>query len=179
VLKTILNAVVGRFEKRYDYDVSYMRELIDTDPSAFFAFSGVQKLQSYRAAPNAALAAAKLVATVQEDCGPCTQIVVSMAEEQGVAPAILKGVLTADEAAMGADAALAWKFARASLARDMELADPLRDEIVRRWGRKGLASIALAIASARVFPSVKYALGYGKTCSKVQVKGEAVAPMAA
>ena len=179
MLKAFLNAVVGRFEKRYDYDVSYMRELIDIDPSAFFAFSGVQKLQSYRAAPKAALAAAKLVATLQEDCGPCTQIVVSMAEEQGVAPAVLKAVLTGDEAAMGADAALAWKFARASLARDMELADPLRDEIVRRWDRKGLASIALAIASSRVFPSVKYALGHGKTCSKVQVKGEAVAPIAA
>ncbi|MGE5500411.1 MAG: hypothetical protein ACM3W4_00625 [Ignavibacteriales bacterium] len=179
MLKAILNAVVGRFEKRYDYDVSYMRDLIETDTAAFFAFTGVQKLQSYRKAPTAALAAAKLVATLQEDCGPCTQIVVSMAEEQGVAPAVLKGVLTGDETAMGADAALAWKFARASLARDMEAADPLRDEIVRRWGRKGLAAIALAIASARVFPTVKYALGHGKTCSRVTVKGEAVAPMAA
>jgi len=179
VLKAILKAAVGRFEKRYDYDVSYMRELIDTDPAAFFAFSGVEKPAGYNKAPKEALAAAKLVATLQEDCGPCTQIVVSLAEEQGVAPAVLKGVLTGDEAAMGPDAALAWKFARASLARDMELADPLRDEIVRRWGKKGLAAIALAIASSRVFPSVKYALGYGKTCSKVQVKGEAVAPMAA
>jgi len=179
MLKAILNAVVGRFEKRYDYDVSYMRALIDTDPAAFFAFSGVQRLAGYSKAPREALTAAKLVATLAEDCGPCTQIVVSMAEEQGVAPAVIKGVLTGDESAMGPDAALAWKFARASLARDMDLADPLREEIERRWGRKGLAAIALAIASSRVFPSVKYALGYGKTCSKVQVKGEAVAPMAA
>lgn len=179
MLKAILKAVVGRFEKRYDYDVSYMRDLIDTDTAAFFAFSGVQRLAGYNKAPREALTAAKLVATLAEDCGPCTQIVVSIAEEQGVAPVVIKGVLTGDESAMGPEAALAWKFARASLARDMELADPLRDEIERRWGRKGLAAIALAIASSRVFPSVKYALGYGKTCSRVRVKGEAVAPMAA
>ena len=180
MLKSILKAAMGRFEERYGYDVSYMRELIDTDPAAFFAFSGVSRMASYRkAAPKAALAAARLVSTLTEDCGPCTQIVVSMAEEEGVAPSVIKGVLTGDEAAMGPDAALAWKFARASLARDMEAADPLRDEIVRRWGKKGLAAVALAIAYSRVFPSVKYALGYGKTCSKVQVKGEAVAPIAA
>jgi len=179
MLKAILNAVVGRFERRYDYNVSYMRELIDTDPAAFFAFSKVQGLGGYRKAPKDALIAARLVGTLAEDCGPCTQIVVSMGEEEGVAPAVLKALLTGDESAMSADAALAWAFARASLARDIETADPLRDEIVRRWGRKALASIALAIASARVFPTVKYALGHGKTCSKVQVKGEAVVPKAA
>ena len=179
MLRAILNAAVGRFAKRYGYDVSYMRDLIDIDPGAFITFSGVGWLAGYRKAPKEALAAAKLAATLAEDCGPCTQIVVSMAEEEGVSPAVIKGVLVGDEAAMGADAALAWTFARASLARDMETADPLRDEIVRRWGRKALASIALAIASSRVFPTVKYALGHGKTCSKVQVRGEAVAPKAA
>ncbi|HEX6859754.1 MAG TPA: hypothetical protein VF138_06090 [Caulobacteraceae bacterium] len=179
MLKALLKAAVARFEKRYDYDVSYMRALIEADPGAFFAFAGVQRLGGYAKAPKDALIAARLVGTLAEDCGPCTQIVVQMGEEQGVAPTVLKAVLTGDEAAMGADAGLAWKFARASLARDMETADPLRDEIVRRWGEKGLAAIALAIASARVFPTVKYALGHGKTCSKVQVKGEAVAPKAA
>jgi hypothetical protein len=179
MLKAVLHAVVGRFAKRYDYDTSYMDELIDIDPAAFMAFGKVQGLGGYRKAPAAAIAAAKLVATLGEDCGPCTQIVVQMSEEDGVADNVLRAILTGDEAGMGADAALAWKFARASLARDMEAADPLRDEIVRRWGKKGLASIALAIASARVFPSVKYAMGYGKACSKVQVRGEGVVPRAA
>ena len=179
MLKAVMNAVVGRLEKRYGYDAGYLHELIDIDPAAFFAFSGMQRLSGYRKAPPEALTAAKLVATLTEDCGPCTQIVVSMAEEEGVSSAVIKGVLTGDEAAMGPDAALAWKFARASLARDMEAADPLRDEIVRRWGKKALAAIALGISYSRVFPSLKYALGHGKACSKIQVRGEAVAPMAA
>jgi len=179
MLKTLLNAVVGRFQRRYDYDVSYMRELIDIDPAAFLAFGKVQGLGGYRKAPLEALTAARLVATLAEDCGSCVQIVVTMAEEEGVSSAVLKAVVIGDEAAMGPDAALGWAFARASLARDMGTADPLRDEIVRRWGRKALASIALGIASARVYPAVKYALGHGKACSKVQVRGETVAPKAA
>ena len=179
MLRSILRAVTGRFERRYDYDASYMRELIDIDPAAFFAFSKVQGLSSYRKAPPEALVAAGLVGTMAEDCGPCTQIVVKMAEEGGMPAAMLKGILTGDEAAMGPEAALAWRFARASLARDMEAADPLRDEIVRRWGREALASIALAIATARIYPTVKYAMGHGKMCSKIRVRGEAVAPLAA
>lgn len=179
MLRPLLKAVVGRFARRYDYDASYMRALIDADPAAFLAFSKVQGLGGYAKAPKAAIAAAKIVATLAEDCGPCTQIVVSMAEEQDVPAEVLRAILTGDEAAMGPDAGLAWRFARASLARDMETADPLRDEVVARWGEKGLASLALAIASARVYPTVKYALGYGKACSRVEVKGEAVSPRAA
>lgn len=177
MLKAILRAVTGRFAKRYDYDVAYMDDLIDIDPAAFLAFGKVQGLGGYAKAPIEALMAAKLVATLGEDCGPCTQIVVRMAEEQGVASAVLEAILTGDKAAMGPDAALAHAFARASLARDMEAADPLRDEVVRRWGKKALASIALGIASSRVYPTVKYALGHGETCSKVQVRGRDVAPV--
>jgi hypothetical protein len=78
---------------------------------------------------------------------------------------------------MGEDAALVWRFARASLARDMETCDPLRDEIVRRWGDKGLAAIGLSLVAARMYPTLKYALGYGKACSKIVVDGVA-APVA-
>lgn len=96
-----------------------------------------------------------------------------MAEAGGVKPETLRAILAGDEAAMGADAALGWRFARASLARDMEAADPLRDEILRRWGDKGLVAIGMAITTARMYPTLKYALGYGKACSRVTVAGEA------
>ena len=58
------------------------------------------------------------------------------------------------------------------MARGMETADPLRDEIVRRWGEKGLLAVSLAITTGRMYPTVKYALGYGKACSRVTVAGE-------
>jgi hypothetical protein len=126
-----------------------------------------------KAAPAAAIAAAKLVGTLAEDCGPCTQIVVDMAAADGVDPAVLRALLAGDEAAMGPDAALAWRFARASLAHDLDAADPLRDEVVRRWGPAGLAALSLSLTTGRMYPTLKYALGYGKACSKITVAGAA------
>ena len=79
---------------------------------------------------------------------------------------------------MGETAALGYRFAKASLARDMETCDPLRDEIVRRWGDKALVAIGLALVASRMYPTLKYALGYDKTCSKVVVAGENVVPLA-
>jgi hypothetical protein len=83
----------------------------------------------------------------------------------------LRAILAADETAMGPDAALAYAFARASLARDVARADPLREAIVRRWGEKGLMAIALSLTAARLYPTLKYALGHGRSCSKVVVAG--------
>lgn len=175
MLTWLMRAAVRRMEKRYDYDAAYLHDLLSAGPRALTAFLGVQKLARYReGAPSEALAAAGLVATLAEDCGSCVQIGVRIAQEQGVSPAVLRGVLTGDAGLMGADAGLAYGFAQASLARDLERADPLRDEVLRRWGPRGLAALALAMASARVYPTVKYAMGHGKTCSQVRVDGEAV-----
>lgn len=173
MLKTLYRAALARFEKHYDYDASYMRQLLDADIGAFRAFSAVRRLAGFRrGAPAAAIAAAGIVGTMAEDCGPCTQIGVRIAAEGGIPARVLKGILTGDEAAMGPDAALARRFALAALARDLEAADPLREAVVRRWGEKGLAALALSIAAARVYPTVKYALGHGKACSKVRVADE-------
>jgi hypothetical protein len=59
----------------------------------------------------------------------------------------------------------------------MATADPLRDEIVRRWGEKALVAIGLSLVASRMYPTLKYALGHGKACSKVTVAGVA-APVA-
>jgi len=45
--------------------------------------------------------------------------------------------------------------------------------VVRRWGQKGLVALALTLTTARMYPTVKYALGHGKSCSRVTVAGEA------
>jgi hypothetical protein len=72
---------------------------------------------------------------------------------------------------MPPDAALGFRFAKSVLERDIAAGDRLRDEVVSRWGRKGLVSLALTIAASRVFPAVKYALGHGHACVRVRVGG--------
>jgi len=174
MLKALLDRFAIRpFEARFDYDASYMRELLSASPVAFLKFTAITGIVPRREAPAAALAAAGIVATLREDCGPCTQIGVDIAQRTGVPGETLCAILAGDEAAMGEAAALAFRFAHASLDRDLERADPLRDEIVRRWGQKALVAIALTMMTGRMYPTLKYALGHGKTCSKVVVGGEA------
>ena len=172
MLRAIFGRLITGMEKTWSYDASYMREILAASPWTFLKFGVLTALAPRRDAPLAALAAAGLVGTLTEDCGPCTQISVDMAAKGGVNPAILRAILAGDEAAMGEDAALAYRFARASLERRLEEADALRDEVVRRWGQKGLVAVALALTTARMYPTVKYALGHGKSCSRVMVAGD-------
>ena len=51
-------------------------------------------------------------------------------------------------------------------------ADVARGEVVRRWGEKGLIALAMALTTARMYPTLKYALGHGRACSRVMVAGE-------
>lgn len=173
MLKAALSRWISGFEKTWGYDASYMKFVLEASPATLLKFSFVAGLVDRKAAPAEALAAAGIVGTLAEDCGPCTQIGVDMAAAGGVDPTILRAILAGDETAMGETAALAWRFARASLARDMAVADPLRDEILRRWGNRGLTAVAMAITTSRMYPTLKYALGYGKACSKVVVAGVA------
>jgi len=180
MLRTLLTRWIDGFERQWGYDASYMRQVLSASPATLLKFSFVTGVVDRKAAPAEALVAAGLAATLAEDCGPCTQIGVDMAAAGGVRPEVLRAILAGDEPAMGEAAALAWRFARASLTRDMEAADPLRDEIVRRWGEKGLVAISMSLMTGRMYPTLKYALGHGKACSKVVVAGVAapVAPMA-
>jgi len=171
MLRAILSRQLRAMERRFDYDASYMHEVLAVSPWTFLKFGVVTTLGRGRHAPPEALAATGIAGTLAEDCGPCTQISVDLALAGGVKADVVRAILAGDAAAMGADAALAYRFARASLARDLEAGDAARDEIVRRWGQKGLIALAMSLTSARMYPTLKYAMGYGKTCSKVVVAG--------
>jgi hypothetical protein len=174
MLKAFLSRQIDSFEKAWTYDASYMRELLDLSPWAYIQFGFVTALGRRREAPVEAMAAAGLVGTLSEDCGPCTQISADIAARSGVRPQVIRGVLAGDPEAMGPDAWLAYRFAKASLARDLMAADPLREEIVRRWGQKALVALGLTLTTARMYPTLKYALGHGRTCSRVMVEGTPV-----
>ena len=172
MLKELLLNWIDRFERTWNYDASYMRHVARISPASFMKFGFGTRAADVRAAPTEALFAAGLVGTISEDCGPCVQISVDMAQAYGVKPQVLRAILAGDEAGMGETAALAYRFAKASLARDLDASDTYRDEIVARWGDKALVAISLTLVASRMYPTLKYALGYGKTCSKVVVAGQ-------
>lgn len=174
MIRWAMRKAIDRFEREWDYDAGYMREMIDASPRAAWLFSRVTALGRFRRdVPIEAWSAARITAVRHEDCGPCTQLAVTMAERAGVSAAVLRAVLAADADGMPADVALVWRFTRATLAHD-PAADVHRDAIVMRWGRRALISLAFAITSARIYPTVKYALGHGQACMRVVVDGTPV-----
>jgi hypothetical protein len=174
LLKWLMRKGIAAFERKWEYDASYVHEIIEASPRAAWMFSRATAIGSYRKdVPLAAWTAAAITAVRHEDCGPCTQLGVSMAEKSGVDPRVLRAILSEDAAAMPDDVALAWRFTRATLDHD-PVADEYRHEIVRRWGPRAVISLAFAMVASRIYPTVKYAMGHGQTCARVVVGGTPV-----
>jgi hypothetical protein len=174
-MRWLLRRAIGSFERKWNYDASYLREIVDLSPWAGVKFAMATSLGRYdRDVPRAALFAAGITAVRAEECGPCTQLATQMAEREGVPAEVLRVVLQDDVAAMPQDVALAWRFTRATLAHD-EAADEYREEIVKRWGPRAVVTLAFAITTARMYPTVKYAMGHGKICARVVIGGAPVA----
>lgn len=181
MLTWLIRKRLTAFEKQFSYDASYIRDMLDADPRVVFALARARKLFQYRRdIPLEPYFAACLIGSMAEDCGPCTQLGVTIALQAGTEPRALAAVLAGDEAKMTDDVRLAVRYAKATLAHRPE-ADALRDEIVTRWGQRALISLAFGLAGARFYPTIKYALGHGKACQRVVVAGTpiAVAPVAA
>lgn len=172
MLKQFLHNRINAFERQWKYDASYIHELIDIDRRAAMAFAKVQGLSGYRKdVPPAVYSAAGLTAILREDCGPCTQLTIDMAQKNGVEPAVLRAIVARDFATMPPEVAVAVRFADAVLAHSPD-ADSYRDEIVRRFGKRGLVSLSFAVVAAHLYPTLKYAMGHGKACMKLTIGGE-------
>jgi hypothetical protein len=169
MLKWLIRKRLDAFERDYGYDTGYARAILAADTRALLAYAKIEAMGKYRRdVPTAVWYAAGLVSIVQEDCGPCAQLCVTMALRDGVPAAVIAAVLGGDDEALPADVRLGVEFARAALAHGPE-ADPLRELVRARWGERALISLAFALAAARVYPTVKYALGFGKACQRVVI----------
>lgn len=175
MVKWLMRRAIRAFERKWDYDAGYLHEMIEASPRAAWLFARATAVGRYRRdIPIEAWSVAGITAVRQEDCGPCTQLGVSMAERAGVRPDVLRAVLRDDPDAMPPDVALVWRFTRATLAHDAA-ADQYRDAIIKRWGPRAVVSLALAMTAARLYPTVKYAMGHGKACTRIVVGGAPVA----
>ena len=172
MIKWFLRRWIDKFERTWSYDASYLRDVLDADPRALLAFSKVQGLGTYhKDVPLDVYCAAGIVGAMSADCGPCTQLAIDMALRAGVDPAILRAVVARDLQGMPEDVALAVRFAETSLCHAPE-ADDLREEVLRRFGKRGLVSLAFALTASRLYPTLKYAMGHGRACVRVTIGGE-------
>ncbi|MBX3480466.1 MAG: hypothetical protein KF842_08695 [Caulobacter sp.] len=172
MLKALLSRQITAFERQFNYDAGYMRDLLAAGVGRFIRFGFVASLGHGKAAPAEAMAAADILATLHEDCGPCTQISVDIATARGVDPAVLRAILAGDEATMGETARHGYRFARAVLDHDGPAADWAREAIEALWGKTAVIDLSLAITTGRMYPTLKFGMGHARTCSRVLVDGQ-------
>jgi hypothetical protein len=107
---------IDKFER--DMTPAIMRDLINASPRPAWLFSRVTALGQFRRdLPAEASCATGTTAVRHEDCGPCTQPAVTMAERAGVSPVGLRAVIADHAVAIPPDIALVWKFTRATTVR--------------------------------------------------------------
>ncbi|NTS77049.1 hypothetical protein HR060_09205 [Catenovulum sp. SM1970] len=177
MLKFILNKLINSMQHRYDYDAQYMQDMLSADTRAFIKYLAFQMMASHKANLSAEqLFAAKIRTIIRDDCGPCTQLMVQMAQEAGVKDSMLAADIALDMNNLPEDIALIVNFTEACLNRE-PLADDLREQIIKQFGQQGLVALSLAISSTRVYPTLKYVLGHGKTCSRVMISDKTVKPI--
>ena len=166
---SIASRLIDSAEKKFGENMDYMRDIANASPTAFYKFALFMLFASHRkAAPVEAQYLAAIGALQHEDCGPCLQIAVNQALAQGVAPEILSAAIAGGHA-LDPDHRLYLDFGRAVSANAPE-AEELRLKVAERLSAPAMVDLAIAIASARVFPTLKRGLGHAKSCSLVQVK---------
>ena len=174
MIKTFLHRSVAKLEKSYGYDARYLHEVIDVSPSAFFKFGLFQVMSNHRdGAPADAYCAARIAATLSEDCGPCAQLTVDMALAAGVDPKRIAALLRGDLEQAGKDAELGFRYGIA-VSQNTPDAVRLSEEVERRYGKRALVSMAYAVACSRVYPALKRGLGHGAACAKINVSDETI-----
>ena len=151
-MNTLAKLLLGRFSRRYDYDVRYLYELAQQSPGAFRRYLLIAPLAQYRkAAPASAYYAAKMVATRRADCGPCLNLVVQMAREDHVDEPKLQAILNEELNLLDDDTRLAVRYAGAVIDQaELELLE-IRQTMIDRWGQAAAAEMSLAVTFGTFF----------------------------
>jgi hypothetical protein len=177
MLKWLIHRKLVAFEKAFGYDASYMHHVLDTDFGAFMKFARATQMGKYRKdVPLDVYTAVGLIGVIAADCGPCAQLGVTMALRQGVPGATIARILRGNDEEMTEPTRLGVRFARAVLARDAIAADEARAELEKRYGKRAIVSLGLALCASQLYPNFKWALGFGHACQRIQVEDISIVP---
>jgi alkylhydroperoxidase family enzyme len=176
LLDPIVARQIEKQEQRLGASMEYVKHIAHVAPSAFLKFMRFMPLAAHRKRlPVEAFAVAKIIATQSEDCGTCVQIAVNMARQDNVSVEIIRATVQNRPQDLPVTLQDIYHFAQATAQTSSSESTPdevnqLRERLRGQWGEEALVEIALAIASAKVFPTTKRVLGYAQSCSLVQIE---------
>ncbi len=169
MLRAFIENRISAAEHRLGVPADYMRHMLRVSLRAFLKFTKIMPLAEYRRVlPSEPFHVARIVATREEDCGTCLQIEINLAKRDKVGPALIRLAVNGRPEDMPEHLADVYRFAEAVVKRTGE-EDTYRERMVELYGDEGLVELAMAISICRVFPTMKRALGYAKSCSAVNV----------
>lgn len=161
--------MIDDFESRYKYDSTYMRELLEHSPGGFTKFANFLPLSDHREKLSPEdYWVAKLAAMQVEDCGDCLQLNVRMALEAGVSRPVIEAIVNRGSV-LPQNLMDIYDYAK-SVAGHALIDSGLMDRIDARYDKGELLEFGLCIATAKVFPTIKRALGYVRSCSLVEIE---------
>ena len=170
MIRYLILKQLDRQERSLGESLDYVRHILRSSLPSFFKFALLTPLaQHRRKLPPTPYRVARIVATQDEDCGTCVQVEVNLARRDGVPGDLLRAVLNKRPEDLTPELAEVYKFTKAVVEASGEEED-LRRRIRERYGEEGLVELALGIASVRVFPVTKRALGFATSCALVEVK---------
>lgn len=175
MLKRIVEKKMQEFEAMTGESADYMREIYAASPKAFFKYNRFsQGMGQHRdVLPPEVAAVAGIAAIKSEDCGPCLMIVIRFAQLRGVGDDVIEAAVARDLETLSPDLADAYRFAEAVAGAEHDTGE-LEDKLRAQYGDRGMIELAFVIASVRVYPTLKRALGHGRACYPVEIGGKVV-----
>jgi alkylhydroperoxidase family enzyme len=170
MLARFVESRIAAAERVIGVNQDWLRDLYRISPAGFGKLTRFLPLSAHRkAAPRDAMAVARLVGALSEDCGSCVQITVNLALGEGVDPAVLRAVLDDRPRDLAPELADVMDYAKSVAERRDDVLE--RVETIRaRFGETALYELALGIASARLFPVAKRGTGHAVSCSKLTLE---------
>ena len=159
MIRWFLRRWIDKFERTWNYDASYLRDVLDADPRALMAFSKVHGISNYRKdVPLRRL----LRSRHRRHHGGGLRSLHAARDRYGAARRRRSGDSARGRGARSHchafEVALAVRFAEASLNHAPE-ADDLREEVVRRCGKRGLISLSFALVAVAPLSDVEICVG--------------------
>lgn len=154
---------IRQFERAYDYDCSYLYDLLDRTPAGFARFHAARPMTSFREhLPAEAYYVAAITVMQHKDCGSCLQLNLRMAREEGVDPELLRTLLESPEQlpAPLQDIRRHATLVTSDLDPDPECAARIREH----FGEAAFGELALCIAGVQIYPTLKRGLLKASEC---------------
>lgn len=163
MLNRIIDHMISKQERKLGAPLDYLREIAGESRAALIKLALAMPLTRHREVlPKTVYHLASVVTTQHEDCGECLKITVLAAMNDDVPGHYLRATLDGNYHLLPTPLEEVCLFAKA-LARGEDSTE-LRESLRTRYGAKGLVELGLVIAGARMFPTLKKAMGAASAC---------------